>query len=184
MSVMHLMNVDGATAQTPPAAPTPIPQAQTQSTLDAAGSAPAARRKVGVGRREIRNAAESCYPKTPAQTASRITGPVPESRVQVVINASRTTLGDMSVETSAPGSIHDSADDESELSELEEDDADDEDDEPSRPLFPGLSGRDKVEGEESEMEMDGDDTAEERKEDAEMGEADAGDGDETAGDAT
>ena len=180
MSVMHLMNVDGATAQTPPtAAPTPTPQALTQSTLDAAGSAPAARRKVGVGRREIRNAAESCYPKTPAQTASRVTGPVPESRVQVVINASRPTLGDMSVETSAPGSIHDSADDESELSELEEDDADDEDDEPSRPLFPGLAGRDKVEGEESEMEMDGDDTAEDRKEDAE---ADAGDGDETAGD--
>jgi hypothetical protein len=101
---------------------------------------------------------------------------VPESRVQVVINSSRPSLGgDMSVETSAPGSIHDSADDESELSELEEDDADDEDEEGQRkPMFPNLASRERTEAEDSEMEgeSEGDETAE----DAEMGEGE-GEGD-------
>ena len=139
-----------------------------------AATVPIVRRKVGVGRREIRNAAETCYPKTPAQTASRVTGAVPESRVQVVINSSRPSLGgDMSVETSAPGSIHDSADDESELSELEEDDVDDEDEESQRkPMFPNLVGRERVEGEDSEVEGDSEGEGDETAEDAEMGEAD------------
>ena len=166
MSVMHLMNIDGASGHvTPDPAPTPTPQAPATIVPDAtAATVPIIRRKVGVGRREIRNAAETCYPKTPAQTASRVTGAVPESRVQVVINSSRPSLGgDMSVETSAPGSIHDSADDESELSELEEDDADDEDEEGQRkPLFPNLVGRERMEGNDSEMEgeSEGDETAE------------------------
>lgn len=174
MSVMHLMNMDGASGQaTPNTETTPAPQAPTPSAQDStsAAAAPAWRRKLGVGRREIRNAAESCYPKTPAQTASRVIGSVPESRVQVVINTSRPALGgDMSVETSAPGSIHDSADDESELSELEEEDADDEDEGSRRPFFPGLVGRERTEQEDSEMEGEGEETAEEGKEDVEMGE--------------
>jgi hypothetical protein len=173
MSLMHLMNIDGASGYVAPdPVPTPIPQASAAVMPDAtAALAPVIRRKTGVGRREIRNAAETCYPKTTAQTASRITGPVPESRVQVVINSSRPSLGgDMSAETSAPGSIHDSADDESELSELEEDDADDEDDEAQRKLlFPGLAARERTEAEDSEMEVEveGDETSD----DAEMGEA-------------
>ena len=176
MSLMHLMNIDGASGHVAPdPAPTPTPQAPATIVPDAtAATVPIVRRKVGVGRREIRNAAETCYPKTPAQTASRVTGAVPESRVQVVINSSRPSLGgDMSVETSAPGSIHDSADDESELSELEEDDADDEDEESQRkPMFPNLVGRERVEGEDSEMEGDSEGEGDETAEDAEMGEAD------------
>ncbi|KAM0720665.1 hypothetical protein Q7P37_004802 [Cladosporium fusiforme] len=172
MSVMHLMNVDGASGQaTPTTESTPAPQAPTPAVQDpiAAAAPPAARRKIGVGRREIRNAAESCYPKTPAQTASRVVGPVPESRVQVVINSSRPALGgDMSVETSAPGSIHDSADDESELSELEEEDADDEDEGLRRPFFPGLVGREKTEPEESDVDVEGDETVEDGREDVDM----------------
>lgn len=173
MSVMHLMNIDGASGHvTPDPAPTPTPQAPAVVVPDAtAATVPVVRRKVGVGRREIRNAAETCYPKPPAQTASRVTGAVPESRVQVVINSSRPSLGgDMSAETSAPGSIHDSADDESELSELEEDDADDEDEEGQRkPLFPNLAGRERMEGEDSEMDVEGEGDGE--ADDAEMGEA-------------
>jgi hypothetical protein len=173
MSLMHLMNIDGASGYvTPDPVPTPTPQASAAVVPDAnAALAPVVRRKIGVGRREIRNAAETCYPKTTAQTASRITGHVPESRVQVVINSSRPSLGgDMSAETSAPGSIHDSADDESELSELEEDDADDEDDEAQRkPLFPGLAGRERTEAEDSEMEVEAE--GDETSDDAEMGEA-------------
>jgi hypothetical protein len=173
MSLMHLMNIDGASGYvTPDPVPTPTPQASAAVVPDAnAALAPVVRRKIGVGRREIRNAAETCYPKTTAQTASRITGPVPESRVQVVINSSRPSLGgDMSAETSAPGSIHDSADDESELSELEEDDADDEDDEAQRkPLFPGLAGRERTEAEDSEMEVEAE--GDETSDDGEMGEA-------------
>jgi hypothetical protein len=174
MSLMHLMNIDGAGgSDTPPAATTPAPPAPAPSSaLDAiaAAAAPVVRRKIGVGRREIRNAAETCYPKTPAQTASRVTGPVPESRVQVVINSSRPNLsGEMSVDTSAPGSIHDSADDESELSELEEDDGDDEEETLRKPLFPGLAGRERTEGEDSEMDGGTDEAGEDEGEDTEMG---------------
>jgi hypothetical protein len=104
---------------------------------------------------------------------------VPESRVQVVINTSLLSLGgDISVETSAPGSIHDSADDESELSELEEDDADDEDEEGQRkPMFPNLASRERTEADDSEI--DGDSEGNETAEDAEMGEGEGeGDGEE------
>ncbi|KAM0694701.1 hypothetical protein Q7P36_005057 [Cladosporium allicinum] len=177
MSLMHLMNIDGAGAAEQTAASTPAPQAAAPvpSALDAiaaaAAAVPAVRRKIGVGRREIRGAAETCYPKTPAQTASRVTGPVPESRVQVVINSSRPSLGgDMSVDTSAPGSIHDSADDESELSELEEDDGDDEEETSRKPLFPGLASREKTEGEDSEMDGGTDEAGDDDDgEDTEMG---------------
>jgi hypothetical protein len=75
----------------------------------------------------------------------------------------------MSVDTSAPGSIHDSADDESELSELEEDDGDDEEETSRKPLFPGLAGREKTEGEESEIDVGTDEAGEDEGEDTEMG---------------
>ena len=148
MSLTHLMNVDGAnessTNPVPPIQPPQNPGLQ----LDQAP----ARRKIGVGRREIRTCAEACFQKAtviaPTSTA-KTTASYP--RVQVVIDASRpSAAGDVSVETSAPGSIHDSADDESELSELEEEADDDGDgdgpptkqEEPwPRPMFPGLASR-------------------------------------------
>jgi hypothetical protein len=95
---------------------------------------------------------------------------VPESRVQVVINSSRPSLGgDMSVDTSAPGSIHDSADDESELSELEEEDGDDEEETSRKLIFPGLAGREKSQGEDSEMDGGTDEAGDDEGEDTEMG---------------
>lgn len=139
MSLTHLMNVDGANgakivAPPPPAALPPDPVS--------------ARRKIGVGRREIRTMAEACFQKPAAAAAplssSKATASYP--RVQVVIDSSRDMAGDISAATSAPGSIHDSADDESELSELEEE-GDEESNSPTvpnedskpRPMFPGLA---------------------------------------------
>jgi hypothetical protein len=66
----------------------------------------------------------------------------------VEITRQYVTSADPPAINSAPGSIHDSADDESELSELEEEDEEEEDEEepavkPSpfvhRPIFPGLA---------------------------------------------
>ena len=140
MSLTHLMNIDGAGDQpTPPQAPAAPPAAPPPAE-------PFVRRKIGVGRREIRTTAESCFQKSAKSAAAasghEITYKGPLPRVQVVIDNSRVErLGDMSVETSAPGSVHDSADDESELSELEEEgegDGDGEAEEKPRPLFPGL----------------------------------------------
>ena len=85
--------------------------------------------------------------KVPVPASSRVTGPIPDHpRVSVVISSSRPSLDRHSV--SAPGSVHDDADDESELSELEEADADDEAEleqdgegveEVKKPIFPGLA---------------------------------------------
>ncbi|EME41815.1 hypothetical protein DOTSEDRAFT_177180 [Dothistroma septosporum NZE10] len=117
MSLTHLMNVDGSndTAQpTQSLAPsvTPVPSAD----------APPVRRKIGVGRREIRTTAESCFQKAGSKShpdPDKIIANAP--KVQVLIEREHLPLlGEDSVETSAPGSIHDSADDESELSEMED----------------------------------------------------------------
>lgn len=161
MSLTHLMNVDGASDQPPPppaAAPSAQPPAE-----------PSVRRKIGVGRREIRTTAESCFQKAkaapPALTGHEITYKGPLPRVQVVIDNNRVErLGDMSVDSSAPGSIHDSADDESELSELEEEgdeeggDGDGKSDGEEKPrlLFPGL-----VSEAQSRQDSEGVETAEE-----------------------
>ena len=121
MSLNHLMNMDGSNdaATTKPT----LSGTQTPATaLDPGQSAgldlAPARRKIGVGRREIRTCAETCLQRAQAATAPSGT------RVQVVIDNTRSAAGDASADTSAPGSIHDSADDESELSELEEADED------------------------------------------------------------
>ncbi|UJO19690.1 Histone transcription regulator 3 [Fulvia fulva] len=122
MSLTHLMNVDGSsdTAHTPQ----PHAGAAPSATLGPSADAPPVRRKVGVGRREIRTTAESCFQKAGSKTQpidpDKIIANAP--KVQVLIERARLPLlGEASVETSAPGSIHDSADDESELSELEDD---------------------------------------------------------------
>ncbi|RMY39800.1 hypothetical protein D0865_12724 [Hortaea werneckii] len=172
MSLTHLMNVDGtndegpATSSTNPAAngtTTPAAASITQHP----DPAPVVRKKIGVGRREIRNCAEACTQKAIPVSAAK-SNAAAATRVQVVIDASRPSAtaagggGEASAETSAPGSIHDSADDESELSELEEegeeeeeetaseDDGEEDDDgggdssgapaaPASKPMFPGLA---------------------------------------------
>ena len=136
MSLTNLMNVDGTNESAVSTQSTSLSQ-PAQSTTDQAP----ARRKIGVGRREIRTSAEACFQKPNVATSVTTTRQLP--RVQVVIDSSKEYVsGDVSVETSAPGSIHDSADDESELSELEEE-GEDENDSPHaklepRPMFPGL----------------------------------------------
>nr|OQO26575.1 hypothetical protein B0A51_06766 [Rachicladosporium sp. CCFEE 5018] len=166
MDFSHIMNsimgVDGALDQpTEPVVPAPTP-------VVAAVEAQPARRKPGIGRREIRTCAEGCFPKATAQNGTRVVGPTPDHpRVQVVINSSRIDLGGaVSADTSAPPSVHDDADDESDLSEFEE-----EVQEQRKPMFPGLA---VIGAEESE----GFDTAEEGGEgegqDVEMAEEAAG----------
>ncbi|KAK6432096.1 Histone transcription regulator 3 [Oleoguttula sp. CCFEE 5521] len=157
MDFSHIMNsimgVDGALDQSAkPAVPAPTP-------VPAASDAQPARRKPGIGRREIRTCAEGCFPKVTAQNGTRVVGPIPDHpRVQVVINSSRNELGGaVSADTSAPPCVHDDADDESDLSEFEE-----EVQEERKPMFPGLA---VIGAEESE----GFDTAEEG------GEGDGGD---------
>ncbi|KAI7534037.1 hypothetical protein KC331_g12768 [Hortaea werneckii] len=179
MSLTHLMNVDGtndegpSTSSTNPAANGTTTPASTTQQPD---PAPVVRKKIGVGRREIRNCAEACTQKAIPVSAAK-SNAAAATRVQVVIDASRPSAtaggagggggggagggggggwgGDASAETSAPGSIHDSADDESELSELEEEGEDDEtaaeddgeeDDDGGdsaaaapKPMFPGLA---------------------------------------------
>ena len=145
MSLTHLMNVDGADDSITTTAPLLQPP---QPVPTQAEQAPV-RRKIGVGRREIRTTAEACFQKANPTTTASTKSPASYPRVQVVIETSRlNAAGDTSVETSAPGSIHDSADDESELSELEEEGDDDsdatqDDTEKARPrlMFPGLASR-------------------------------------------
>ena len=148
MSLTHLMNVDGAQDS---AANPPLP-GQSTAQPPPTDQAPV-RRKIGVGRREIRTCAEACFQKANITAAASTAGTAKSTasfpRVQVVIDDSRpNAAGDASVETSAPGSIHDSADDESELSELEEEREDEngsptvKNEEPRlRPIFAGLASQ-------------------------------------------
>ena len=166
MSLHHLMNIDGSSDSSA----VPSLPSQPPAGLAAQPDQAPARRKIGVGRREIRTTAESCFQKAAAATpssSSKATASLP--RVQVVIDSSREMrAGDISAETSAPGSIHDSADDESELSELEEE-GDDEsncpvpiEDTRPRPMFPGLASEmqsreasEGVEEDEGDVETNG-----------------------------
>lgn len=147
MSLNHLMNLDGVNDQSPSNSQGSLPHTAATAITQQLEQAPA-RKKTGVGRREVRLCAESCLQRA-AAVAVKNTLPS-NTRVQVVIDNSRYYIqGDSSVETSAPGSIHDSADDESELSELEEEDDDDDDvaeasvkqegGQPPRLMFPGLA---------------------------------------------
>lgn len=118
MSLNHLMNLDGAASPLPTSITEP-PQAPTSTGGDAAGQIDPAqiRRKTGVGRREIRTCAEACIAKsTNASSAQSMPEPPLDSRVRVVIPPRRG-----SSPPSSSRSLHDSADDESELSDVDED---------------------------------------------------------------
>lgn len=183
MSLAHLMNVDGAGDSSPASTP-----AATGAPSSSAADAAPARRRLGVGRREIRTAAEACFQKSSAAAGGgggkNAAGPPENVRVQVIIQSSRpgAAAGDSSAETSAPGSVNDDADDESELSELEEegnageDEGEAEEEKevvvPRRPIFPGLAAGSQV-AERQMAESEGFETAEEgegsgREEDVEM----------------
>lgn len=144
MSVMSLMNMDGASdlgaTSRGPDLSGPSHTAPSATPTPAQPEAPV-KRKIGVGRREIRTASEACVQKASSHSTTRVTGPITDHpRVSVVIDSSKPVVD--SAETSAPGSVHDDADDESELSELEEADADDEAEDEElvkKPLFPGLA---------------------------------------------
>ncbi|KAF2723138.1 hypothetical protein K431DRAFT_265218 [Polychaeton citri CBS 116435] len=130
MSISSMMNIDGTNELKSKSSLLPNTALfGTQTPNELSEQAPA-RKKVGVGRREIRAAAEACSqkPATAPTGPSTKSGPPGNVRVEVVIHASKpNTSIATSRESSVTGSIHDSADDESELSELEE--ADDEEDE-------------------------------------------------------
>ncbi|KAL8933633.1 MAG: hypothetical protein Q9211_005671 [Gyalolechia sp. 1 TL-2023] len=115
MRVDHLMNMENPPVSTPSPGPTGNPDEV----------APTRQRIRGVGRRELQKRAEALVnkpasaqvsvkaPKTPPP-ASRPT--TPRSTVQVVIKQDDQIKDSSSV----PGSVHDSADDESELSDAED----------------------------------------------------------------
>ncbi|KAL8856450.1 MAG: hypothetical protein Q9178_006920 [Gyalolechia marmorata] len=143
MRVDHLMNSENPATSTP--SPDPVSKPD--------DVAPTRQRIRGVGRKEIQKRAEALVmkpvtaaapaktPKSPAPTNDL--PPTPRSTVQVVIKQ-REPRNDNS---SVPGSLHDSADDESELSDV---DAASEIPK-ARPLFPNL-GESKSEADEEEKE--------------------------------
>nr|POE78619.1 histone transcription regulator 3 like [Quercus suber] len=183
MNLSHLMNTDGAVEG---------PSSQPSVTGPNGATDLPARRKTGVGRREVRSSAEACLQKAApvVSPAARNVGANMKTLVSVMIDNSRADgEPSTSADTSAPGSVHDSADDESELSELEEEgEGDDEmkqtgDDDaaPKRLLFPGLmqadkeetaeGGRESESGDEEEQDPEDGDEVEDEEEEEEEGEA-------------
>ncbi|KAI4267718.1 MAG: hypothetical protein LQ337_008217 [Flavoplaca oasis] len=155
MRVDHLMNFEKPAASTP--SPDPAGKAD--------DIAPPRQRIRGVGRKELQKRAEALMtkpattqtvtkaPKSPAPPSSELP-PTPRSTIQVVINQ-RDPRNDNS---SVPGSLHESADDESELSDV----GDAPDSAKVRPLFPNLG--DSKSGADEE-ERDGSDHGNQRGED-------------------
>ncbi|THY10428.1 hypothetical protein D6D01_09275 [Aureobasidium pullulans] len=134
MNLSHLMNGDGATE---PSIKLPG-LLVTASGLDGTATPPTgdqvpaqSRRKIGVGRREVRLCADACIAKIGAGTTTPAANEParPRQEVSVVIETrrSQSKLAEQSgvdtAEGSVAGSIHDSADDESdsELSDIDED---------------------------------------------------------------
>jgi hypothetical protein len=133
MNLSHLMNSDGA-PDAPPnivGLPTATSVPDGTATPPTGDQAPASRRKIGVGRREVRLCADACIAKVSAgPTTSTGNEPSrPRQEVSVVIETRRPSSkladpqGIDTAEGSVAGSIHDSADDESdsELSDIDED---------------------------------------------------------------
>ncbi|EME88864.1 uncharacterized protein MYCFIDRAFT_160012 [Pseudocercospora fijiensis CIRAD86] len=186
MGIMSIMNLDGAADSLPAAQPPPptVPSASKEPE-----PAPV-RRKMGVGRREIRTCAEGCYQKskppghghTPVLPSNA--PPLKSTVVQSIIDRERQAdSGGPSAETSAPGSIHDSADDESELSELEEESSPERRRRPVGPKFP-LSPRHGARAQirREEDDDDGDDEGEGEGEVEVEGEEVEGEEEDEAGD--
>ncbi|KAL9595062.1 MAG: hypothetical protein Q9179_005136 [Wetmoreana sp. 5 TL-2023] len=149
MRVDHLMNVEKTAISTP--SPDPAGKAE--------DAAPPRQRIRGVGRREIQKRAEALInrpaaaqitvkaPKTPPPTNEPVT---PRSTVQVVIKRNEPSRDNSSVR----GSVHDSADDESELSDVE----DNSETAGAKPVFPNLADSKETaddEGEEEEAAEEG-----------------------------
>ena len=140
----HMLNLDGAAPSTPV-----VDDAALKADAGQADQAPA-KRKMGVGRREIRVCAELCASKGGAAASEHSSKPIPQDRVQIIIPPRRKDDG------SLEGSVHDDADDESELSEIDEDAINsDHEDILMRPMFPGLARQtheidDTMEGEDED----------------------------------
>ncbi|GAB7339489.1 hypothetical protein MBLNU457_6110t1 [Dothideomycetes sp. NU457] len=154
----HMINLDGAVSSTP-AASDNGPKMDTGS----ADQAPV-KRKMGVGRREIRLCADACVEKRsapgPEQNSRRTT---PPDRVQIIIPSRRRTDGTLE------SSIHDDADDESELSEIDDGAISSLPSSPGedilmRPMFPGLARRVEEDGETGEGDDEDEDEQEEEAE--------------------
>lgn len=119
--------------------PTPVP-------FSIAGSEPSRARKVGISRREVLRRAELAVNRMP-EPPRAIAPSRPRAPEVLGSNAESTLGGKLEVpasqeekkdESSAPGSLHDSADDESDLSDLQEM----EDVDPSS-IFPNLMKKDE-----------------------------------------
>lgn len=170
MRVNHLlMNTDGPSIDTPSPDNRPGDPAPKQRTK-------------GVSKREILKRAEALLLKTSAPPPTTKTPSISQPSAQqpeqdlprsLATPAVKEDLAGRDVASSVPGSLHDSADDESELSEIEEVL------EAPKPLFPGLVGSaaraEEIEDSEREGEREG---KEEEGEDGEEGEEEGeGDGD-------
>ena len=154
----HMMNLDGAASSTPIASDNG-PKIDTGS----ADQAPV-KRKMGVGRREIRLCADSCVEKRGASGPEHTSRPIPPDRVQIIIPSQRRQNND-----SLKGSIHDDADDESELSEIDDGAISSLPSSPGedilmRPMFPGLARRAQEDDETLEGEGEGEDEDEQEEE--------------------
>ncbi|KAG9658359.1 hypothetical protein KCU64_g4573, partial [Aureobasidium melanogenum] len=133
MNLSHLMNVDGAPDASTKVPGLPVANSVPDGTATppTGDQAPASRRKIGVGRREVRLCADACIAAKIGAGTTTTAGnepPRPRQEVSVVIETRRPSskLGDQqgttTAEGSVAGSIHDSADDESdsELSDIDE----------------------------------------------------------------
>ncbi|KAH0390953.1 hypothetical protein KCU89_g15039, partial [Aureobasidium melanogenum] len=130
MNLSHLMNLDGAPDASAKMPGLPLANS-VPATPPTGDQAPASRRKIGVGRREVRLCADACIAaKLGAGAATSAGNDPPRTRqeVSVVIETRRPSSkladsqGTATAEGSIAGSIHDSADDESdsELSDIDE----------------------------------------------------------------
>ena len=166
MRVDHvLMDPEASATATPPPDPNAIP-----------GEAPATRSRFkNVTRREVQRRAEALVAKPAAAiAATKVTKPVEQgvgqqgaTTIAVVMNKDAPVK---ETPSSVPGSVHDSADDESELSDLEEFV-----DAPEKPptLFPNLGTKG---GDEDEEEDDGEEGSKGDRGDGGEGDEDGDDG--------
>lgn len=122
MKVDHLLmsNDNTASAATPPTAPASEAPPPTRT------------RTKGVTRREVQRKADAIVSKTqtaarppvkPTRSAEEVSRTVPVVEISLPANPIKEDLKEEAsgIQSSAPGSVHDSADDESELSEIDED---------------------------------------------------------------
>ena len=124
----------------------------------------------GVTRREVQKRAEALVAKPAAAAAAALATAkaspkgTTEQPVNVATLAIKDDAGGKEVVSSVPGSVHDSADDESELSELEE--FVDAPEKPAAVMFPNLPDK----GGDEENDDDGDDDDDDNEEEGEDGE--------------